>query len=122
MDTRCITDLPDDEKNRIAAILDASELPNWRSLTRVIGQHIPSYDDSKYVAKIGMETLLPGKSPTLKLLNDLGQRSHITVGVLKNWIKSISEGAPRLQTVINILSKYADFFLLDSNTMACTQS
>ncbi|KAJ7371511.1 hypothetical protein OS493_024850 [Desmophyllum pertusum] len=50
-----------------------------------------------------METLLPGGSPTLKLLNDLGQRG-ITVGVLKNWISSMNERTPSLQTILNLLN------------------
>ena len=109
MDTWCIKDLPDDVKNRIAVVLDGSELPNWRSLIRsVIRLYIPSCDEA-YVSKIGMETLLPGGSPTLKLLNDLGQRG-ITVGVLKNWISSMNERTPSLQTILNLLSKFADLF------------
>lgn len=110
MDARLISDLPDDAKNRIAAVLDSPELPNWRWLIReVIRQHIPSYKgDSRIGMEIGMETLLPGGSPTLKLLNDLGQRG-ITVGVLRTWISSINERTPGLQTIVNLLSKLADF-------------
>ncbi|PFX27714.1 mucosa-associated lymphoid tissue lymphoma translocation protein 1-like [Stylophora pistillata] len=104
MDSRCITDLPDDRKKQIAVILDSSELPNWRSLVQdVIRHHIPSYKDPRQVYAIGMATLSPGGSPTLKLLHDLGQL-HITVGEFKSWIGSKSEGAPRLQKVVSLLT------------------
>lgn len=104
MDRRYIKDLPEDIKTKIAAALDVPEQPNWRSLIQnVIRQHIP-YDNT-FVTKIGMETLLPGGSPTLKLLNDLGQRG-ITVGVLINWISSINEMTTSLQAVLNLLSRF----------------
>ncbi|KAL9987618.1 hypothetical protein ACROYT_G001958 [Oculina patagonica] len=107
MDARRISDLPDDVKRRIAAVLDAPELPNWRWLIRdVIRPHIPLYNEEKAyndcISRIGMETLLPGGSPTLKLLNELGQRG-ITVGVLKKLISSINERPPSLQTILNLL-------------------
>lgn len=104
MDSRCITDLPDDIKKQIAAILDASEQPNWKSLVHEVIRHkIPSYKDPCQVYAIGMATLSPGGSPTLKLLQDLGQ-SQITVKVFKSWISSMSEGSPGLQKVISLLT------------------
>ena len=107
MDTRRVSDLPDNVKNRIAAVLDVPELPNWRSfIQNVIRPFMPSYNDANII-RIGMETLLPGGSPTLKLLSDLGQRG-ITVGVLRNWINSTNEITSSLQTIINLLSKFAD--------------
>ena len=111
MDRRSINDLPEDTKNRIAEDLDkADQLPKWRLLIRdVIRQYIPSYDEAFVTKTFAMETLLPGGSPTLKLLNDLGEK-RITVGVLINWISSLNQMRPnlQLQAVLNLLGMFAD--------------
>ena len=104
MDTRLISDLPDDLKNRIAAVLDVPEPPNWRSLIQdVIRPHIDLYNNASIV-KIHMETLSPGRSPTLIVLNDLGLKG-ITVGHLINWISSVIESLPSLKKILDLLSK-----------------
>lgn len=107
MDTRSVHDLPEDIKKRIAEVLDTGDqLPNWRLLIRdVIRQYMPLYDEAFVTKYFAMETLLPGGSPTLKLLNDLGER-EITVGVLINWITSLNQMRPnlQLQAVLNLLT------------------
>ena len=111
MDRRSINDLPEDIKNRIAQLLDkGDQLPNWRLLIRdVIRQYIPEYEEVFVTKYFAMETLLPGGSPTLKLLNDLGEK-EITVGVLINWISSLNQMRPnlQLQAVVRLLSMFAD--------------
>ena len=104
MDTGLISDLPDDVKNMIAAVLDVPELPNWRSLIQdVIRPHIDLYNNAGIV-KIHMQTLSPGRSPTLVVLNDLGQKG-ITVGHLINWMSSVVESLPSLKKILDLLSK-----------------
>ena len=121
MDRRSVNDLPEEIKNRIAEDLDkADQLPNWRLLIRdVIRQYIPSYDETFVTKKFAMETLLPGGSPTLKLLNDLGERGR-TVGDLINWISSLNKMNPnlQLQTVLNLLSMFADISHLLTDKVA----
>ena len=112
MGERYIRDLPDDTKKKVAAVLDAYDPPNWRSLINVIRHNVPSCSNAfidKWSAKVGMEGLLPGGSPTLKLLSDLenlGRGSGTTVGELVNWINSMGGNTSRVQTIVNILSKY----------------
>lgn len=108
---RFIRDLPEDKRQKIAVILDVCNPPNWRSLIKdVLRHHISLHNDEAYIANFAMETLLPGGSPTSKLLSDLGQRG-ITVGELANWISTSMNGRTSgLQTVSNILSKFVDLF------------
>ena len=112
MGERYIRDLPDDVKKKVAAVLDAYDPPNWRSLINVIRHNVPSCSNAfidKWSAKVGMEGLLPGGSPSLKLLSgleNLGRGSGTTVGELVNWINSMGGNTSRVQTVVNILSKY----------------
>lgn len=112
MGERYIRNLPDDIKKKVAAVLDAYDPPNWRSLINVIRHNVPSCSNAfidKWSAKVGMEALLPGGSPTLKLLSDLenlGRGSGTTVGELVNWINSMGSNTSRVQTIVNILSKY----------------
>ena len=115
MDRRSINDLSEDIKKRIADVLDKGEqLPIWRLLIKdVIRQYMPSYNEAFVTKHFAMETLLPGGSPTLKLLNDLGEKK-ITVGVLINWIRSLNQMRPtlQLQAVLNLLSMFADLIIL----------
>jgi len=114
MDRRSINDLSEDIKKRIAEVLDkGDQLPYWRFLIRdVIRQDMPLYSEAFVTKHFAMETLSPGGSPTLKLLNGLGE-SEITVGVLINWISSLNQMRPnlQLQTVLNLLSMFKDFFI-----------
>ena len=108
-EVRYIRDLPDDVKRKIAGVLDACNPPNWRSLIKdVIRFHIPQYNEA-FISKLAMETLLPGGSPTIKLLSDLGQRNR-TVGELVNWITSMNGRTAGVQTILNVLSKFANFY------------
>jgi len=101
-EVRYIRDLPDDVKRKIAGVLDACNPPSWRSLVKdVIRFHIPQYNEA-FISKLAMETLLPGGSPTIKLLSDLGQRNR-TVGELVNWITSMNGRTAGVQTILNVL-------------------
>ena len=103
-----IRDLPEEIAKKIAAVFDACDQPNWRSLMEVIRNDIPSYnpkDGSDYY-KVAMETLLPGGSPTTALLGDLMRRGR-TLGNLINWISSMPGRTPSVQTVLNVLSTFA---------------
>lgn len=101
-----IGDLPEEVKKKIAATFDACGPPNWRSLMTDV---IPLYkreNTNRYVYKFAMETLSPGGSPTTQLLGDLARRRR-TVGELINWISSMPGKTHGVQTVLNVLSKFA---------------
>ena len=101
-----IGDLPEAVKKTIAAVFDACGPPNWRSLMTDV---IPLYkreNASSSVYKFAMETLLPGGSPTTKLLDDLARKRR-TVVELINWISSMPGRTAGVETVLNVLSKFA---------------
>ena len=98
MEHQLVSDLPAHVKNEIAQVLDTSDL--WRLVVKAMTPNIYSKAQTEEFA---MATLVPGGSPTLRLLNSLGERNK-TTQQLCNWISSLSAGNyPGLQRLLSLL-------------------
>ena len=98
MEHQLVSDLPAHVKNEIAQVLDTSDL--WRLVVKAM---TPNIYNKAQIEEFAMATLVPGGSPTLRLLNSLGERNK-TTQQLCNWISSLSAGNyPGLQRLLSLL-------------------